>query len=106
MLLRRLKVLISQGGIDYDVYENWAIKSGEFGGILNNNFIQFKLNQSKLLQISLIVGTDVLVHTLMEFNKIVPLYSVFNYGTPILLLIFYQLYLVHNRLHYILQQDM
>jgi hypothetical protein len=30
---------LAQGGIDYDLYENWAIKSGEFGGILNDNFI-------------------------------------------------------------------
>jgi hypothetical protein len=39
---------LAQGDINYDVYENWAIKSGEFGGVLNNNFIDFRLNQSEL----------------------------------------------------------
>jgi hypothetical protein len=34
-----------------DLYENWAIKSGEFDGVLNNNFIQFRLKQTELTMI-------------------------------------------------------
>ena len=47
---------LAQGGIDYDIYENWAIKSGEFGGVLNSNFIDIKLNETELTGNPSIVG--------------------------------------------------
>ena len=47
---------LPQGGIDYDIYENWAIKSGEFGGVLNSNFVEFKLNENQLTGNPSIVG--------------------------------------------------
>lgn len=37
-----------RGEIDYTLHENWAIKTGEFGGILNRNFIDVPLQQSQL----------------------------------------------------------
>jgi hypothetical protein len=73
---------LPQGGIDYDVYENWAIKSGEFGGTLNNNFIEFRLSQPDLTGNPSIVGLTNGLYT-DGVQQEVPLYSVFNYGTPI-----------------------
>ena len=73
---------LAQGDINYDVYENWAIKSGEFGGVLNNNFIDFRLNQSELTGNPSIVGLTTGVFT-TGVQQEVPLYSVFNYGRPI-----------------------
>jgi hypothetical protein len=73
---------LPQGGIDYDVYENWAIKTGEFGGVLNNNFVDFRLNQSQLTGNPSIVGLTNGVFT-DGVQQEVPLYSIFNYGRPI-----------------------
>ena len=73
---------LAQGGIDYDLYENWAIKSGEFGGVLNNNFIQFKLNQTELTGNPSIVGLTNGI-AINGVQQEVPIYSVFNYGRPI-----------------------
>lgn len=73
---------LPQGGIDYEVYENWAIKSGEFGGVLNSNFIDFKLNQNVLTGNPSIVGLTNGVYT-DGVQQEVPLYSIYNYGRPI-----------------------
>ena len=73
---------LPQGGIDYDIYENWAIKSGEFGGVLNSNFIDFKLNQTELTGNPSIVGLTNGVYT-DGVQQEVPLYSIYNYGRPI-----------------------
>ena len=73
---------LPQGGIDYDIYENWAIKAGEFGGILNNNFVEFKVNEKYMTGNPSIVGlTDGLYNEGVQQE--VPLYSLFNYGRPI-----------------------
>jgi hypothetical protein len=37
-----------QGQIDYDLKENWAVKTGDFGGTLNSNFVEFLVSQSQL----------------------------------------------------------
>ena len=73
---------LPQGGIDYDIYDNWAIKTGEFGGVLNNNFIDFRLNQSQLTGNPSIVGLTDGTYT-DGVQQEVPVYSVFNYGRPI-----------------------
>jgi len=73
---------LPQGGIDYEVYENWAIKSGEFGGVLNSNFVDFKLNQTQLTGNPSIVGLTNGVYT-DGVQQEVPLYSIYNYGRPI-----------------------
>jgi hypothetical protein len=71
-----------QGGIDYDIYENWAIKAGEFGGTLNDNFVEFRLNESELTGNPATVGlTNGLVTN--DVEQEVQLYSLFNYGKPI-----------------------
>ena len=73
---------LPQGGIDYDVYENWAIKSGEYGGVLNNNFIEVRLQESVLTGNPSIVGLTNGVYT-EGVQQEIPLYSIFNYGRPI-----------------------
>ena len=40
---------LQQTKIDYIFHENWAIKKSEFGGVLNKNFIEITLDESKLL---------------------------------------------------------
>jgi hypothetical protein len=49
-----------QGALEYDVFENWAIKNGEFGSVLNSNFVEIQLRQDLLTgNPSLIgIGTD------------------------------------------------
>ena len=71
-----------QGGIKYDVYENWAIKSGEFGGVLNDNFVQFKLNQTYLTGNPSIVGLTNGISN-EGVQQEIPIYSLFNYGRVI-----------------------
>jgi hypothetical protein len=73
---------LPQGGIDYDVYENWAIKSGEFGGTLNQNFVEFKINQTYMTGNPSIFSLTNGVYTPGSMQEI-PLYSLFNYGRPI-----------------------
>ena len=41
-------IKLHTGGINYEIYENWAINLGSYGGLNNNNFIEFRLEQSKL----------------------------------------------------------
>lgn len=73
---------LPQGGIDYEVYENWAIKAGEFGGVLNSNFVEFKLNQTELTGNPSTVELTNGVYT-PGIQQQVPLYNIFNYGRPI-----------------------
>jgi hypothetical protein len=73
---------LPQGGIDYNIYENWAIMSGTFGGVLNNNFIEFKLNQNVLTGNPGIVGLTT-GQEVEGAQQIVPLYSLTNYGQPV-----------------------
>ena len=74
---------LSQGGIDYDIYENWAIQSGELGGVLNSNFIEFKLSESELSGNPSIVSlTDGVIAT-EGAQQEVPLYSLYNYGRQV-----------------------
>lgn len=45
-----------QGQIDYDVYENWGIKSGEFGAVNSSNYVEGLLDQSLLNANPTIIG--------------------------------------------------
>jgi hypothetical protein len=73
---------LPQGGIQYDTYENWAIKSGSFGGVLNSNFVELRLNQSKLTGNPSIVQLSDST-TFDGVQQVVTLSNVSNYGTPI-----------------------
>ena len=73
---------LPQGGIDYNVYENWAIQTGEFGGVLNNNFIDIQLNETALMNNpSTVALTD--GYNDINADMEVPLYSIFNYQRPV-----------------------
>jgi hypothetical protein len=72
-----------QGGIDYDIYENWAILSGEFGGVLNDNFVDIKLNETQLTGNPSTVGLTNGNFDITGVEQEVPLYSVYNYGKQI-----------------------
>ena len=73
---------LPQGGIDYDIYENWGILQGTFGGTLNDNFIQFRLNENNLTANPSIVGITN-GNDVEGAQQLVPLYSLFNYNRPI-----------------------
>lgn len=73
---------LPQGGIEYDVYENWAIKSGEYGGLLNKNFVEFKVNETNLTGNPAIVSLTNGVYTPGSQQE-VPIYNLFNYARPI-----------------------
>lgn len=73
---------LPQGGIEYDVYENWAIKTTEYGGILNKNFVDFRLNEQKLTSNPSIVSLTNGVFTEGSQQE-VPIYGLFNYNRPI-----------------------
>jgi hypothetical protein len=46
----------AQGQIDYDIYENWAIKSGEFGAVNSSNFVETLLIEADLNSNPTIIG--------------------------------------------------
>lgn len=73
---------LPQGGIDYEVYENWAIKAGEYGGVLNENFVEFKVNQNSMTGNPSIVSLTNGTATPGSMQE-VPLYSLYNYGRPV-----------------------
>jgi hypothetical protein len=70
---------LPQGGIQYDIYENWAIKSGDYGGVLNENFVEFRLDQNLLTGNPSIVSLNDGVYTPGAMQE-VSLYNLFNYG--------------------------
>lgn len=73
---------LPQGGINYEIYENWAIKSGTFGGVLNNNFFEFKINEKYLTSNPTIVGLTN-GQPYEGSQQLVPIYSLYNYKQPI-----------------------
>jgi len=75
-------IQLPQGGIDYQVYESWAIKTGEFGGVLDSNFIDFRLNETLLTANPSTVGLTTGNYT-DGVQQEVPVYTIFNYGRPI-----------------------
>ena len=73
---------VQQNTLNYDIHENWAIKSSEFGGVLNQNFVEFTLNQS------LLTGDPSIVSIIKDTNvsgaqQEIPLYKIKNYGRPV-----------------------
>ena len=72
-------ITLPQGTIDYDVYENWAIKQSEYGGVLNNNFVDFRINESNLTSNPSIVSLTTGTPTIGSSQEI-SLSNLFNYG--------------------------
>lgn len=75
-------ITLDVGQIKYDVYENWAIKTAEYGGITNHNFIEFKLSKTQLTGNPNIIG---IVNDTPEpgLLQTVPLYGLTNFGSVI-----------------------
>lgn len=73
---------LPQGGIKYDIYENWAIKYAQFGGVLNSNFVEFRINQTYVTgnpgTVGLTNGT-----TTAGVEQEISINNLFNYGRPI-----------------------
>jgi hypothetical protein len=72
-------ITLVSGQIKYDVYENWAIKTSEYSGVLNENFVEFVLDEQYLTGNPNIVGIikDTGTAGLMQE---VSLYNVSNFG--------------------------
>ena len=74
---------LPQGGIEYDVYENWAIKTSEYGGTLNKNFVDFKLNETLLTGNPSIVGLTDGTNATPGTQQEVSIYNLYNYAKPL-----------------------
>ena len=75
-------ITLQTGGITYDTYENWAIQVGQYGGILNKNFVEFALDQSLLSGNPGIIGIT-RDTAIPGATQIVPLNGLTNYGRSI-----------------------
>jgi len=75
-------ITLSTGALQFTAYENWAIRTGQYGGVLNQNFIEFKLDEKQLRGNPNIVGI-VDDSTPAGLMQVVPLYSLTNYNQPI-----------------------
>ena len=73
---------LQENTLSYNVHENWAIKTGEFGGILNQNFIEITLSENLLSgnpsTVSIIDRNSV-----PDIQQQIPLYKIKNYGRPV-----------------------
>jgi len=75
-------VVLQENTLNYDVHENWAIKTTEFGGLNNQNFIEVTLNETKL------TGNPSIVSVIKDESvdgaqQEIPLYNIRNYARPI-----------------------
>ena len=73
---------LPQGPIDYKTYENWAIQTGSFGGLLNENFVEFRINQALMTGDPSIVSLLDSVKTEGSMQE-VPIWQLYNYNTKI-----------------------
>jgi hypothetical protein len=75
-------VNIQQNQLNYEIYENWAIKTGEYGGLMNQNFIEVTLNEYDLTGNPSILGiTNNVAPNGIQQN--IPLYNLKNYGRSV-----------------------
>ncbi len=73
---------LQQNTLNYDIHENWAIKSTEFGGLLNQNFVEVTLDESLLTgNPSILSITD--GNSVDGSQQDIPLYKIKNYGRPV-----------------------
>ncbi len=72
-------ITLQTGGINYSTYENWAINIGLYGGVLDQNFIEFKLEEEKLNGNPAIISV---INGIAEEGSMqeVPIYGLTNYG--------------------------
>jgi hypothetical protein len=73
---------LQQNELNYNIHENWAIKTTEFGGILNQNFVDFTLNEN------LLTGNPSIVSIIKNegvdgAQQQLPLQNIKNFARPI-----------------------
>jgi hypothetical protein len=75
-------ITLQQNTLNYTFNENWAIKTGEFGGVLTQNFVEFTLDENQLTGnpaiVSITQGTPV-----AGAHQNIPLTNIKNYGRSI-----------------------
>lgn len=71
-----------QGQIDYDLKENWAVKTGDFGGTLNSNFVEFLVSQSQLRGNPALIGFSQDGSQVSGCQFTVQLKELVNYSRP------------------------
>jgi len=75
---------LPQGGIQYQTFENWSIKIGDYGGVLNQNFIDFRTDQKYMTgDPSIISLTDGTGPSTPGSLQVIPIYNLFNYSRQI-----------------------
>ena len=75
------KANLIQGQIDYDVKENWAIKSADFGAILGSNFVEVVLSQTLLTGNPTTIGFSN-TGAIPGVNQTYSLSEIINYERP------------------------
>lgn len=73
---------LQQNELNYNLHENWAIKTTEFGGILNQNFVEFTLNEN------LLTGNPSIVAIIRNegvdgVQQQLPLQNIKNFARPV-----------------------
>ena len=71
-----------QGRIDYSIQENWAIKTGDFGAILNNNFVEARLDQSLLAGNPTVIGFNQSGVPIPGVQQVIAIDDIINYERP------------------------
>lgn len=71
-----------KGSIDYILEENWAIKGGDFGAVLNDNFIEAVLNQADLNGNPSLVGFADPNGTVDGVNQVIQINELINWERP------------------------
>ena len=75
-------VTFDQGSIDYTIQENWAIKTGDFGSVLNQNFVECALEQGLLTSNPTTIGFSTGDIQLDNVQQTVQLSEIINYERP------------------------
>lgn len=73
---------LGQGAIDYIIQENWAIRGGDFGSVLNNNFVEARLNQPQLTGNPTLVGFAQPGTTVPDVQQSIPINELINWERP------------------------
>lgn len=77
-----------QGKIDYKIQENWALKNGDFGAVLNSNFVEFVLDQSQLKGNPTLIGFTTGGQTDANVQQSVDIRDFTNWERPVLTPVF------------------
>lgn len=71
-----------KGAIDYSIQENWAIRNGEFGSILNRNFVDCVLEQSVLKGNPTVIGFNDTGAPITDVQQTINISNLINFERP------------------------